>query len=150
MLAEIARADDDAATRMAASILATLWQPAREDADSLRAELLASIIEHVVLHGDLHHFNVLSSNHAGWLAIDPKRAHRRPLFRSLPILSQPERMPLQMIRRRLDILCEALALDRPRQAERCLVHAVLDACCAFEEREPFQARVEYAEQTLRY
>jgi streptomycin 6-kinase len=35
-------------------------------------ELLANERERVVLHGDLHHKNVLSCSTGGWLAIDPK------------------------------------------------------------------------------
>ncbi len=34
--------------------------------------LLATMGEQVVLHGDLHHWNILSSDRAAWLAIDPK------------------------------------------------------------------------------
>ena len=41
-------------------------------ADALLAELLSSIDQRVVLHGDLHHFNILRSDPSGWLAIDPK------------------------------------------------------------------------------
>src|SRR5262249_56979564 len=43
-----------------------------ERADALRVELLESTTEPVVLHGDLHHYNVLRSRRGGWLAIDPK------------------------------------------------------------------------------
>ena len=35
-------------------------------------ELLANPLEIVPLHGDLHHGNILDSQHKGWLAIDPK------------------------------------------------------------------------------
>lgn len=35
-------------------------------------ELLVSSGEQVLLHGDLHHYNILSSARNSWLAIDPK------------------------------------------------------------------------------
>src|SRR5207237_7326134 len=41
-------------------------------ADATRAELLASTPAPTVLHGDLHHFNVLRAQRAAWLSIDPK------------------------------------------------------------------------------
>src|SRR5207253_4768706 len=41
-------------------------------ADSLRAELLSATDNRVLLHGDLHHFNILRSDRSEWLAIDPK------------------------------------------------------------------------------
>lgn len=42
-----------------------------ERADALFAELCASAPEPVVLHGDLHHDNLLRAGRAPWLAIDP-------------------------------------------------------------------------------
>jgi streptomycin 6-kinase len=184
MLEQVARTDDDASTRIAASLLATLWQSAPPEndlrsldswlaaydrnravlsagatgfpkllfqrADSLRAELLASTTDHATLHGDLHHFNVLRSDRAGWLAIDPKGLVGDRYFDLCQFLVNPDRMPLEVNQRHLDILCEALSLDRRRAADWCLVHAVLDACWSFEEGAAFQRRVEYAEQTLHY
>src|SRR5207253_413876 len=41
-------------------------------ADELRRDLLASTTTSSVLHGDMHHFNVLRAQRAEWLAIDPK------------------------------------------------------------------------------
>src|SRR5438067_6330941 len=38
-------------------------------ADTMRRELLASTRDPVALHGDLHHFNILLSTSADWLAI---------------------------------------------------------------------------------
>jgi streptomycin 6-kinase len=43
-----------------------------EDAQRTYAELSASQTGSRLLHGDLHHYNVLVDNHRGWLAIDPK------------------------------------------------------------------------------
>jgi streptomycin 6-kinase len=184
MLADVARADDDKATRVAAAVLSTLWRPATEPcglrsldswlaafdrnravlsagvagfpaslfqrADRLRAELLASSTDHVVLHGDLHHFNILRSERAGWLAIDPKGLVGDRYFDVCQVLVNPDRMPLCVNRRRLDILCAELGLDRRRTNDWCLVHAVLDACWSFEDGEEFAPPVAYAEQTLLY
>jgi streptomycin 6-kinase len=43
----------------------------RQSADAA-GKLLASAAEPVVLHGDIHHDNVLDGGSRGWLAIDPK------------------------------------------------------------------------------
>ncbi len=114
-------------------------------ADALRAELLASSDRQVVLHGDLHHFNILRSDRAGWLAIDPKGLVGDPCFDVCQFLRNPEPMPPSVNRRRLDILCAELGLDRQRAREWCLVHAVLDACWSFEDGGNWQTRVAYAE-----
>ena len=59
-------------------------------------------------------------------------------------------MSVQDNRRRLDVFCDELGLDWRRAADWCLVHAVLDACWAFEDGKPRQPRVAYAFQTLNY
>ena len=41
-------------------------------AEDLREGLLTSSTETMLLHGDLHHYNILSADRAAWLAIDPK------------------------------------------------------------------------------
>jgi streptomycin 6-kinase len=40
--------------------------------------------------------------------------------------------PPDVTRRRLDIVCVELGLDRARVKAWCFVHALLDACWAFE------------------
>lgn len=52
-------------------------------------ELLAHPTADVVLHGDLHHGNVLDFGEHGWLAIDPKPLHGDPAFDALNILCNP-------------------------------------------------------------
>lgn len=52
--------------------------------------LLARPAADVVLHGDLHHGNVLDFGERGWLAIDPKPLHGDPAFDVLNILCNPD------------------------------------------------------------
>jgi len=116
-------------------------------ADALRNDLLASAGTPSVLHGDMHHFNVLRAERADWLAIDPKGLIGDRCFDVCQFLRNPHPMPPSVNRRRLDILCAELGLDRQRTNAWCLVHAVLDACWDFEDGNSWQRAVAYAEET---
>jgi streptomycin 6-kinase len=119
-------------------------------ADALRAELLDSTVRPVVLHGDLHHFNVLRAGRAEWLAIDPHGLAGDRCFDVCQFLRNPIRVSPAANRRRLDIFCAALGLDRPRVNDWCFVHAMLNACWSFEDGEPWAPSVAYAEETLTF
>jgi streptomycin 6-kinase len=110
-----------------------------EAAESLYKDLLASQAEPVLLHGDLHHWNILSAQRQPWLAIDPKgivgeRAYevgawmRNPVGR---ILSRSD-LP-RVFARRADILAEELALDRQRILAWSFAQAVLSAWWSIED-----------------
>jgi streptomycin 6-kinase len=114
-------------------------------ADAMRRELLASTGAETVLHGDLHHFNVLRARRDGWVAIDPKGLAGDRCFDVCQFLRNPRAVPPRVNRRRLDIFCTELGLDRRRTREWCFVHAVLDACWDFEDGAPWQRAVAYAE-----
>lgn len=121
-------------------------------ADALRRDLLASSGAPLVLHGDMHHYNVLRAERAAWLAIDPKGLLGDPCFDLCQFFRNPlpEGVSVSVNRRRLDIFCAELGLDRQRVKDWCLVHAVLDACWSFEEGAPWQKAVAYAESTLSF
>ncbi|MBV9168897.1 MAG: hypothetical protein JOZ81_02285 [Chloroflexi bacterium] len=92
-----------------------------ERADSLRSELLASVDRSVLLHGDLHHFNILRSDCSGWLAIDPKGLAGDRYFDICQFLLNPRAVPARVNRRRLDVFCAELDLDPVRTRQWCLV-----------------------------
>jgi streptomycin 6-kinase len=121
-------------------------------ADALRRELLASTATQTVLHGDLHHFNILRAEPAGWLAIDPKGLAGDPCFDVCQFLRNPypDSPGIAVNRRRLDRFCADLGLDRERTKAWCLVHAVLDACWDFEDGRSWARTVAYAEATLEF
>ena len=119
-----------------------------ERADALLRDLLASTDTPTVLHGDLHHFNVLRAQRATWLAIDPKGLAGDRCFDVCQFFINPHKVPPRVNRRRLDILCAELGLDRKRTKDWCFVHAVLDACWEFEDGAPWRRAVAYAEATL--
>jgi streptomycin 6-kinase len=100
-------------------------------ADALRRELLASTAKPTVLHGDLHHYNILRDQR-GWLAIDPKGLAGDRCFDVCQFFRNPRDRPSPRVnRRRLDIFCAELGLDRQRTKAWCLVQraAALHQLC---------------------
>ena len=86
----------------------------------------------VLMHGDFHHYNILSSER-GWLIIDPKGVIGPAGYEVGPLLMNPwgeliNKAGFQQItRRRIDILHEHLGFERERIREWGLAHAVLSA-----------------------
>ncbi|GAA2692846.1 MULTISPECIES: aminoglycoside phosphotransferase family protein [Actinosynnema] len=75
-----------------------------------------------LLHWDLHYGNVLAGDRAPWLAIDPEPLAGDPGFDLWPALDSnwnavlATGTPTRAVRRRFDLLTEALGLDRERAA----------------------------------
>lgn len=110
-----------------------------EQAESLFDELLDSTDRNWLIHGDLHHMNILSSNaHGGWLAIDPKgvigdRAYEAAPFILNPNTSIHETAHLRnILARRIDMLSEALEIDRQRIHGWTLAFSVLSAWWSYD------------------
>jgi streptomycin 6-kinase len=86
----------------------------------------------VLMHGDFHHYNILSSER-GWLIIDPKGVMGPAGYEVGPLLMNPwselleMTNPQQVTKRRIDILHEHLGFERERMLEWGLAHAVLSA-----------------------
>jgi streptomycin 6-kinase len=107
-------------------------------AEELFASLLASSGPAVLLHGDLHHGNILAAERAPYLAIDPKGVVGEPAFETASFLSNPQgiaRRPgaAALIARRIDQLTAELALDRARIRGWGLAQAVLSAWWTWED-----------------
>ena len=110
-----------------------------EMAESLYTDLLASSAEPVLLHGDLHHYNILAAEREPWLAIDPKGVSGEPAYEVGALIRNP--MPdiygwpnlEQVLDRRFDILAEMLALDRQRLVAWSMAQQVLSAWWSYED-----------------
>jgi streptomycin 6-kinase len=115
--------------------------PARlvERAEALFAELLATMESPVLLHGDLHHGNILRAEREPWLAIDPKGVIGEPAYEPGALLRnmRPELRggprPREIMARRVEILAEELGLDRERLLAWGLAQAVLSAWWSIED-----------------
>jgi streptomycin 6-kinase len=114
--------------------------------ESLFVELLASQEEPVLLHGDLHHYNILRSERDGWIAIDPQgvageRGFELGAFLRNPMTSWPreERRGWEWqpdagerLRRRVAVFSEALNLPAGRIVAWGIAVSVLSACWSLE------------------
>jgi streptomycin 6-kinase len=107
-------------------------------AEALFADLLAPQAEPVVLHGDLHHGNILTAQRQPWLAIDPKGLVGEPAYEVGALLFNPSRLqadpePGPILARRVDQLADELGLDRTRVRAWGVAQAVLSACWSLED-----------------
>jgi streptomycin 6-kinase len=113
--------------------------PARlvDMAEQLFAELFAAEGAPVVLHGDLHHWNIAAAERQPWLALDPQGVTgeaayevgawlRNPMDPAHPhLMDQPDVARIQA--RRLAQFAEILGFDRHRMAAWGVAQAVLSA-----------------------
>lgn len=109
-----------------------------EEAEAHFADLLASEGEPLLLHGDLHHENVLSAGRGPWLAIDPKGVVGEAAYETAALLHNPVEAldapdPARLLERRIDILTAELGLDRDRVRAWGLAQAVLSAYWSLED-----------------
>lgn len=108
-------------------------------AETLFAELIGSMAEPVLLHGDLHHQNILAAQRQPWLALDPKGLVGEPAYEVGALLRNPMPQlltvpqPRRILARRVDQLAEELGFDRARLVGWGLAQAVLAAWWSFED-----------------
>lgn len=113
-------------------------------------DLLAGDHKPVLMHGDFHHFNILSSER-GWLVIDPKGVIGPAGYEAGPLLMNPWEDLLNggnyrlTTERRIDILHERLGFERERIREWGLAHAVLSAWWGLEDKTGWEYSMRFAE-----
>jgi streptomycin 6-kinase len=163
------RGDDDRATAVLADVMARMkpamltdvptareWGAAFDHTDTRDAGVSVDVVERAqqvygtlgdsqqsprLVHGDLHHENVLLDTERGWLAIDPKglaaelefevgAALRNPLQRP-DVFTNPE-----TIARRVDRFTRDLRLDESRVLAWAFAQSVLAVIWLIEDRVP--------------
>jgi streptomycin 6-kinase len=97
-----------------------------EQVEASLPELFADVPR--LLHGDFHHFNILSSER-GWLMIDPKGVIGSAGYEVGPFMLNPWDSPMDRIRfeRRVSIFAERLGWERETIIQWSIAHAVLSA-----------------------
>lgn len=108
-----------------------------EKAERLFAQLFASATETTLLHGDLHHYNILRDGD-GWRVIDPKGVAGEPAYECGAWLRNPgdllERPNAgDLLARRIAIFSEMLGFDRERIRAWAYAQAVLSAWWCIED-----------------
>lgn len=157
-LLHLAQQDDDAATAIAARLITALPCPppngapfaeaagwaralavaglpdaARDRALGLLRDLAASASPPRLLHGDLHHGNILSEGE-DWVAVDPKGLLGEPAAEAACLLRNPSDPGLlARAPRRVAILAELTGLPRDRLLAWGYAGAVMAAAWALED-----------------
>jgi streptomycin 6-kinase len=108
-------------------------------AETLFAELVASMERPVLLHGDLHHGNILAAQRSPCLAIDPKGVVGEPAYEVGALLRNPlpqlltQSAPARVLARRINRLADELGFDRARLRDWGFAQAVLAAVWTLED-----------------
>lgn len=108
-------------------------------AEAIYAEFDATAAPAVLLHGDLHHENILAADREPWLAIDPKGLIGEPTYETGALLRNRLPQPLagaearRGLARRADQLSEELNLGRERVRGWAFTQAVLSALWSLED-----------------
>lgn len=103
-----------------------------QEAEVLFKELSASATQHMLLHGDLHHANILLAGNM-WRAIDPKGLVGDPGYETGALFYNPLGWmttmpdPRKILARRVAQLAEELAMERARIRGWGLAQSVLSA-----------------------
>lgn len=115
--------------------------------------LLAEPRDVCVLHGDLHHNNVLDFGTRGWLAIDPKHLIGDRAFDYANIFTNPDldhpQWPVATIperfARRLEIVTNTAKIERPRMLRWILAWTGLSAAWYLDDGDPAEVDLRVAE-----
>jgi streptomycin 6-kinase len=92
-----------------------------------------------LLHGDLHHENILYSEQHGWMAIDPKGVAGDPYFDVVSFLVNQldsKTDPKNILKLRVDTISDQLGLDRKRLLKAAIALGTLYACWGIEDSDP--------------
>ncbi len=114
--------------------------------------LASSNGETELLHGDLHHDNILHDG-GEWVVIDPKGIIGDPHFDVIQyLLNYPGRGgdPEAVLARRMAMMTEQLTLDAQRIAMWGIAKGILDACWALEDGADWRSGLHTAERFERW
>ncbi|OCA81589.1 hypothetical protein A8F94_22230 [Bacillus sp. FJAT-27225] len=105
------------------------------DRANLYLNEINSIHENELLHGDLHHENILLAER-GWLAIDPKGVAGSRYFDVVSFLTNylhEKENPRQLLKQRIDWICEGLCMDKVHLLKASYALGTLYACWSIED-----------------
>lgn len=114
---------------------------------SVADDLLRTSRDEVVLHGDVHHDNVLDFGERGWLAIDPKNVIGERGYDYANLLTNPDLATAsdpERFHRQLGVIGAASGLDRDRLLRWVVAFAGLSAAWFLEDEELDRADHDFA------
>lgn len=118
------------------AVMARVHGGALEVSARVAAELLRSPQGEVVLHGDIHHANILDFGPRGWLAIDPKGSVGERYFDYTNLFCNPDMETATTpgrFRRQIEVIATAAGLQRHRLLAWAVAWAGLSAAFEWEE-----------------
>lgn len=141
------------------SLFKTLEIPEDLQKHVAKARLLADELKqatqaHYLLHGDLHHDNILLDSKGNGIAIDPKgvvgeQAYEVGAFMCNPAeLSQQSNLD-EIMASRLDQFSKLLSIDRNRLAKACYVRMILSACWTVQDKGDWRDDVRFAQEIIK-
>lgn len=126
---------------LAAPALGPFWEICARAA----RELLESPRDATVLHGDIHHGNVLDFGRLGWLAIDPKGLYGERAFDYANLFCNPggeSALVRDNFSRRVEWVAEASGIERQRLLRWILAWTGLSTAWMFEDGEGGAGEIE--------
>lgn len=126
--------------------------PLVKKAKHLAHQLLLTSPRPMLIHGDLHHDNLLFNGAGQWLAIDPKGVLGDPAYEVGPFMINPlgalqqEDTLSQILENRIVLFSRYLNLESWRIRDWSFVHAVLAGCWSIEDNFDPQWMFQVAEQ----
>ena len=123
-----------------------LTQAVIDRAAALFRELSASQRSPVLLHGDLHHENILRDDAQGWLAIDPKGIVAELAYEFAAALRNPDLPSVtpERLNARVQIICTRFELERRRVLEWAFARNTLVALWVGQNPQPYGKGFEQA------
>jgi streptomycin 6-kinase len=119
----------------------------RRSAAIARQLLAEPSVDEVVLHGDIHHDNILHFGDRGWRAIDPKGLRGERTFDYANLFCNPAHdIAVDPVRfgRRVAVVADAAQLDRRRLLQWILAWSGLSAVWLMEDELSPDTRLEVA------
>jgi streptomycin 6-kinase len=119
---------------------------------STARELLTTRQEEVVLHGDIHHGNVLDFGDRGWLAVDPKGLHGERGFDYANLFCNPDPETSAVpgrLARQAAIVIEAAVIERKRLLQWIIAWSGLSASWQIKDGVSADLTLAVAETALR-
>ena len=128
--------------RTTPELAGTMPEELMQTAEDLLRQLLTDEPTHYLLHGDLHHENILLDEQRGWLAIDPKgvigpRAYQPARFLNNRLPEGSSEKHADMTRLRLDILSEILDCPSATLAAAAFLDRILGTSWSLEDEGTF-------------